>query len=200
MFDTDPQKFLQNASRQEQSLRDGTNNVPDTKKAEPNSKQPDTTSKFSKLTSDGLNKDTTPDTSSASNTSVKSDGTQKQLELKQGQTDGTSVPKSSTSTRSFKEARQEKMGKHMNDQKSGAMEATPKTKREKGNIEAPGKPIDTKADVKQHESIESSRPNVNIPKHSDTSKDYGQKKKMNIPSPKVKSPGVPKIKMPKLKR
>jgi hypothetical protein len=195
MFNTDPQQFLKNAS----SAQKNANNqekLPSTEGGKPNkaqSKHPDTKKENTKLTSEGLNKNTSSgpgtmsDRSLDSKASVKSDGTQKQLELNQGTSDGTKTAKSTTSTKSFKEERQAKMGKHMNSKKKGAASNAPAPQRESGNIEDPGSPQRPNPNVPKHESIKAPLPpNTSIPS-------------TNIPISKTPKLSIPNIKLPRFK-
>jgi len=195
MFNTDPQRFLKNASAA-QNISNNLENTPSTEGGRPDktqSKHPDTQKKNSKLTSDGLNKNTTSgpgtlsDKSVDSKSSVMSSSTQKQLELNQGNSDGTTTAKSTTTTKSFKEERQAKMGNHMNSQKKGAADNSPKPQREKGNIEDPGSPSRPTPKIGKHENIKApTQPNTSIPS-------------TNIPTNKTPKLSMPKIKLPRFK-
>lgn len=188
MFNIDPQKFLKSAFKQQKSLKG--NNTTDTKKGVPDSKPIDNSSNNSKLNKDGLNKDLNSKVDPKS--SVKSDGTQKQLELsKDGKT---------TSTKSFKDARQAKMSGKMNDKSNNASKERPKPVRANSKLEDPGSPNSPKPNVGQSPKVDANSPEPSVPTPPATPKNNLPDISGNIPKNKFKIPNVPRMKVAKFKR
>ena len=188
MFNIDPQKFLKSAFKQREGLK--SNKKLDTKKGVPDSKPIDNSSNNSKLNKDGLNKDLNSKVDPKS--SVKSDGTQKQLELsKDGKT---------TSTKSFKDARQAKMSGKMNDKSNNASKGRPKPARANSKLEDPGSPNSPKPNVGQSPNVDANSPEPSIPTPPATPKNSTPDISGNIPKSKFKIPSVPRMKVPKFKR
>ena len=188
MFNIDPQKFLKSAFKQQSGLKG--NNTTDTRKGIPDSKPLDNSSNNSKLNKDALNKDL--NTKIEPKPSAKSDGTQKQLELgKDGKT---------ASTKSYKDAQQEKVMKMMKERGTKAASAKPSPSRDNANLEDPGSPNSPKPNVVQNKPIDTSKPEPSVPSTQGVPKSNMPDISGNIPKSKFKIPSVPRMKVPKFKR